>query len=94
MGASSVLMIVPSGSSEENCNAVKNTKETASPGEKILDPGTRENEQHEISVVGNFDRYKEELKPRGIVVAIIVNMQEVGLVDTALNIAENFTFEL
>ena len=91
MGASSVLLIVPSDSSEENCNAVKSTKETK---EKMLYGSSREKEQHELSVAKNANRCKEELKPRGIVVAIIVNMQEVGLVDTALNIAENFTFEL
>ena len=93
MGASSVLLIVPSDSSEENCNAVKSTKETK---EKMLYGSSRgkEQQQHELSVAKNANRCKEELKPRGIVVAIIVNMQEVGLVDTALNIAENFTFEL
>lgn len=94
VGASSVLLIVPSDSSEENCNAVKSTKETKETKEKMLYGSSREKEQHELSVAKNANRCKEELKPRGIVVAIIVNMQEVGLVDTALNIAENFTFEL
>ena len=38
----------------------------------------------------SIERKSKSLNPCGIVVAIIVNMQEVGLTKTALQIAHNF----
>ena len=99
VGASSILLIVPKIAKEEGCDAVNvaDTKD-ASEKEKVDENGQQGNKnqvgQTSGFVLKDIRGSKDELRPQGIVVAIMANMQEVSLSDTAFKIAENFTFDL
>ena len=89
MGASSILLIIPEGTRGDGCSAVNVTHSKDDSERQMVNESDRQREGNLIE--DDFNLLMK--KPQGIVVAIMVNMQEVGLTDTALEIAENFTFE-
>ena len=99
IGASSILLIVPSSAQDKDHQRSKVTCV-----EEMLD-NKKSNENNSQNVENRLQRdsgieFKDTgdsmafRRPQGIVVAIMVNMQEVGLTQTAFEIAENFTFEI
>ena len=75
IGASSVLLIIPNDNDPGDSNSA-------------IDQNS--NLVVEADSTLSIERNSKSSNPRGIVVAIIVNMQEVGLTKTAMQIANNF----
>lgn len=84
VGASSVLLIVPKSAQSASQDISNGKDRGTSPKVK-----SQINSQSEMKSKNTEDRI-----PKGIVVAIMVNMQEVGLSQAALEIADYFIRDL
>ena len=98
VGASSILLIVPKIAKEEGCDTIYAPDRKDAPEKEKIDDSDQQRSKNQVGQTSEFVSKnliggKDELWTKGIVVAIMANMQEVSLSDAAFEIAENFTVE-